>query len=191
LCTRKKIVFDVFVSIYQTMAFDRNAISVKGVWAGCAKYMDKLSCRLVDVVLTNTNQTAEYFIRNYNLDRNKFIRVLVGSDDSIMFPRYSENQGDFIVHFHGEFQKLHDVEYIIEAASLLPVIKFQIIGYGRTLKQCLQKAKSLVAAIKRLKEDNLLRGRIAQNGYSFFKEHCSPEIIGEQIADVAKKLIIN
>lgn len=142
LFTRKKILFDAFLSIYQTLAFDRKSIHPHGILAKIAKYFERSSCRLADKVFLDTEQHINFFVKEYNLDETKFHRLLVGSDDTVMYPQYNTDRTDFIVHFHGEFQALHGAEYIVEAARLLPNIKFQMIGKGKNLKTCLKKANA-------------------------------------------------
>ncbi len=143
LCTRKKILFDAFVSVYQTMAFDRQVIAPQGVLAFFARALDKLSCQLADHVILDTDQHIQFFLNEYKLNKNKFSRVLVGSDDTIVYPRNEINQNEFIVHFHGAYQSLHGAEHIIEAAAQLPDVTFQMIGDGMKLNECQQKAKEL------------------------------------------------
>ena len=143
LFTKKKILFDVFVSVYQTMAVDRASFSPNGWLAKLAKFIDRLSCQLADHVLCDTNQNVDYFIREYRIDRTKFSRLFVGSDDKIFYPRKEIAVEPRLVHFHGEFQPLHGVEYIIQAAALLPEVQFQLIGQGKMWKRCFQMAQEL------------------------------------------------
>ena len=140
LFTKKVVVFDAFISIYQTLAFDRRAIPPSGVLARLARFLDRFSCRLADKVFLDTQQHIDYFVAQFRLDKNKFSRIFVGSDDSVMHPRQRSDSSDFIVHFHGEFQSLHGTEYVMEAARLLPDIKFQLIGKGPTWRTCREKA---------------------------------------------------
>jgi len=139
--TRKPIIFDAFVSIYQTLVFDRKVIVPDGILARMAKFLDVFSCRLADKVILDTNQHIQFFIKEFNLPKEKFHRILVGSDDSVMYPRERNEEKEFLVHFHGEFQALHGTEYIVEAARLLPDVKFQMVGKGRDLKKCLDKVQ--------------------------------------------------
>jgi glycosyltransferase involved in cell wall biosynthesis len=140
LFTRKPILFDAFLSTYQTLAIDRQSINPFGALARLARFIDRLSCRLADVVFLDTNAHIDYFVKEFKLNRNKFHRLFAGSDDSVMYPRPKRDEEEFIVHFHGDYQRLHGLEYIIEAAAILPEVKFQIIGNNKTLKICLEKS---------------------------------------------------
>lgn len=135
--TRKKIVFDAFLSVYQTLAYDRNRIRPNGILAGFVKYFEKLSCDLSDLIILDTQEHINYFVDQYGIERGKCRHVLVGCDDELLNASSkppASNQ--FIVHFHGEYQRVHGAKYIIEAAKLLPHIKFQMIGSGKGQPEC-------------------------------------------------------
>lgn len=140
LFTRKKIIFDAFVSVYQTMVFDRQVFRSKGILSFWARMVDRVACRFAEKVLLDTDQHINYYIEEYNLSRSKFLRLPAAADDSVFFPRPEKSGGDFMVHFHGEFQRLHGTEYILEAASLLPDMKFRIVGKGREFDACRSQA---------------------------------------------------
>ncbi len=141
LFTRKKIIFDSFVSIYLTIVVDRKITSKDSLLARFADYFDWLSCRLANIVFAGTTQEIKYLVNRNKLPRDKFVRVFVGSDDTVMYPRDTVPSSEFIVEFHGEFQALHGVTYIIEAASILTNINFKMIGDGVLRKQCMVMAK--------------------------------------------------
>jgi glycosyltransferase involved in cell wall biosynthesis len=141
LCTRKPIVFDAFISLYQTLAVDRRTISPNGIAAYLARLIDRSACQLADVIILDTNAHIGFFVNTFHLDRGKFHRVFVGSDDSVMYPRAQRPRTRFVVHFHGEYQALHGAEYIVEAARLLPEVFFQMIGAGRCLADCKERAR--------------------------------------------------
>lgn len=93
--------------------------------------IDRLACHFAEKILLDTDQHIDYYVGEYGLDRSKFLKLSASADDTVFFPRAEISGQDFLVHFHGEFQKLHGIDYILEAASLLPDIKFRIVGKGR------------------------------------------------------------
>jgi glycosyltransferase involved in cell wall biosynthesis len=145
LFTRKRIIFDTFLSAYQTLAFDRKIINPKGIRAAVVRLVEKLSCQLADACLLDTEQHIEYFVGEYHLDRGKFHRSFLGADSVEAFTVPAQQTNEPIVHFHGEFQALHGVKYIIEAATQLPETKFRMIGSGRELEACIAYRKTLNA----------------------------------------------
>ena len=145
LFTKKKIVFDAFLSAYQTLAFDRKMISPKGVPAAIIRFVERLSCQIADSCLLDTQQHIDYFIKEYRINRSKFHRSFLGAECAKVSPDSNPSTNEPIVHFHGEFQALHGVKFIIEAAKQLPAIKFRMIGSGRELEACILYCKTLKA----------------------------------------------
>jgi glycosyltransferase involved in cell wall biosynthesis len=145
LFTKKKIVFDTFLSAYQTLAFDRKVISPNGIAAAIIKFVEKLSCQIADVCLLDTEEHIGYFVKEYHLDRSKFHRSFLGAESPEALTAWAQRTNEPIVHFHGEFQALHGVKFIIEAAKRLPEIKFRMIGSGRELEACIAYCKTLKA----------------------------------------------
>lgn len=142
LFSRKKIIFDSFVSVHLTMVVDRKKIKEGGLGARLADFADLWPCQIAERIFAGTEEEIKYLNRYNRLPKEKFVRLFVGSDDAMFFPRPMVSE-DFIVEFHGEFQDLHGVEYIIEAAALLPEVKFWLIGKGYKLNACLQRTKEL------------------------------------------------
>lgn len=131
ILTRKKIIFDAFASIYDSMVNDRKVVKKYSVKAIYYFMLDWLSCKLADVILLDTYEQIKYFSEKFKINKNKFIRIFVGSDDEIIKPiKKDENGNYFLVHFHGSNIPLQGVNYIIEATKILENanIKFNIIG---------------------------------------------------------------
>jgi glycosyltransferase involved in cell wall biosynthesis len=145
ILTKKKILFDAFLSVHQTMVFDRRSVPAAGFRAGLCRWLDLASCRAADKVFLDTYQHIDYFVRTYGMPRERFVRLPAGADDSVMYPRSAEESGEFTVHFHGAYQRLHGAEHIVEAAALLPDVRFTMIGQGRTYHACAGRAEELRA----------------------------------------------
>ncbi len=129
----KKIVFDVFVSLYNSEIEDRQKYSPHGLIAFYYYSLDRLVCRLANKVLLDTNTHIDYFIKTFKLPASKFIRVFVGTTPDTFYPtKLSKKDNKFIVHFHGSNIPLQGVPVIIEAARQLvisePNIIFRLVG---------------------------------------------------------------
>jgi len=133
LLTRKKIIFDSFFSIHEASVYDRQVVSPNSLKAKYYWLLDWLSCKLADKILLDTNANIEYFVKEFKLDKEKFIRVFVGTDSDIFYPREISKEHDFLIHFHGNFIPLQGTEYIAKAIGLLKNenITFQVIGRGQ------------------------------------------------------------
>lgn len=146
--TRKPIVFDVFVSIYDSMVFDRKLVkrlSFKSLYYWC---LDKVSMELADLILFDTYEHIKYATKEFNISINKFVRIFVGADIDIFYPKNGLTQnGDFFkVLFFGMYIPLQGVKYIIEAAKLLEKEKdviFEIIGDGQEKENAIKLAEIL------------------------------------------------
>ncbi|MBT4277897.1 glycosyltransferase [Candidatus Falkowbacteria bacterium] len=144
--TRKKIIFDAFTSLYDSLILDRkesNKVSAKAFYYWL---IDFVSCKLANKILLDTYSHIDYFIKTFKLKRNKFERILVGSDDEIIKPKKVVNSHNkFLVHFHGKFIPLQGVEKIVKAAKLLEKydVEFNIIGKGQTYKKIRKLAQDL------------------------------------------------
>ena len=130
---RKPIIFDSFFSIYNSAVEDRKTrrkFSLRGVYYW---FLDWLSCTLANDVLLDTEANIDYFVKKFRIKKGKFIRVFVGTDSSIFYPREVVKNEKFLVHFHGTFIPLQGTEYIIKAVDLLrdEDIEFQVIGTGQ------------------------------------------------------------
>ncbi len=131
LLTRKKIVFNALVSLYDSLVFDRKQITKKSWKAKYFWFLDWLSCKFADKIVLDTYEHINYFVKEFRIDKKKFIRVLVGSDDEVIKPTEAEKKDQtFTVHFHGSYIPLQGVEYILGAAKVLKDkgVNFNIVG---------------------------------------------------------------
>ena len=139
----KPLVFDTYVSLYDTNK-DRG-VHQNPLLRKLFYYLDKYNCQYSDLVLQDTNNSAQYFEQTFNIPSSKFRRLLIGAEDDLFYPRDVTRDDDkFKVLFYGTYIPLHGIEYIIQSAKLLENenIDFQLIGNGQTFSE-----------IKALKED--------------------------------------
>jgi len=125
--TRKPIIFDAFLSIYDSTVFDKKKTAENTLRAKYYWFMDWVACTLADKVLLDTDEHIKYFIEEFGIKKEKFARVLLGAETNIFKPLKQKNN-DFTVHYHGNTFNLQGVKYILKAARLVPDIKFSIIG---------------------------------------------------------------
>ena len=145
LLTRKPIVFDAFISLYDSNVNDRQTVGQHHPRAYFYRFLDWLAMKLADVVLFDTDQHIRYITGFYSLPTAKFRRVWVGTDDRIFYPRSARANEKIQVFFHGSFIPLQGVEVIIRAAKLLEKenVEFQILGRGQTFAMVMKLAREL------------------------------------------------
>lgn len=139
------IIFDAFLSLYDSNVFDRKLYRASS-WKGRKdKWLDTWSCRLAGKILLDTNQHIEYFVQTFGIPRDKFERIWISADDTVFFPRQDPAENRFIVHFHGMFIPLQGVSYIVKAANILrdEDIYFRIVGGGQEYEMIRKLAENL------------------------------------------------
>lgn len=144
---RKPLVFDAFVSLYDTAVEDRALFGRRSALARLLRQVDRWACKLSDVVLLDTNQHIDYFCEELGLDRPKFQRVLVGADPAYAVTEPETPTSDpFVVLHYGKFAPLHGMSFIVDAAHHLkdrPEIVFRVVGGGQTFDESRARAERL------------------------------------------------
>jgi len=262
--TQRPIIFDAFVSQYDSLVHDRKQVrpyTLKALWY---RYLDWVSVRLADRVLLDTDTHIKYFLKMFGSKKEKYLRVLVGSDPDEVHPVEAAKEEFFTVHFHGNYIPLQGVQHIIEAARMLEEenVVFNLVGDGQEYKKAqkfaegllnvsflprvpyaklkeqmcrshvvlgifgdtdkakrvipnkvyealavgapvvtgdspafrecfkdkeemmlvpMADAKTLAEAILTLRDNEVLRKKIAEKGHVWFKENATPEVIGRQL----------
>ncbi|HBM45759.1 MAG: Group 1 glycosyl transferase [Parcubacteria group bacterium GW2011_GWF2_38_76] len=145
--TRKPIIFDAFISMYDSMVLDRKQVSKGSLRAGYYWWLDKVSMSVADLILIDTNEHKKYISEAFNIDSSKIERVYVGADTEIFYPKENKrNDGLFRVLFFGTYIPLQGVEYIVRTAKLLENKKdivFELIGNGQEKEKILKLASEL------------------------------------------------
>ncbi len=128
------VVWDAFLSLYDTVVDDRKMVSPRHPLAWILKWWEWLSCRAAERIVLDTDAQADLFRDTYNLDRARATSVFVGAELSA-FPisRAPELRRRSKVLFYGQFIPLHGIATIIEAARLArnKPIDWMIIGTGQ------------------------------------------------------------
>ena len=133
----KPVVFDAFISLYDTYIFDRRIAEEGSLKAKFYWWVDKIACTLADVVTLDTHAHIRYFVRTFKLSRTKFFRLPVGGDDTLfkpkskIYPERSRRAKPIIVEFHGMFTRIHGAEIFVKVAKALEHYKhlrFWLIG---------------------------------------------------------------
>lgn len=143
---RKKIVFDAFISDYDTLVNDRKRLAPGSFAAKMVWWGDKLACKAADRVVLDTQEHVDYFVAEFGLDKESFRVVPVGADDEVFIRRKREDAGRFIVCFHGTYIPLQGVGHIVDAAAALNKrkdISFVLIGDGQTRRSIEERVKGV------------------------------------------------
>lgn len=139
------IVLDAFVSVYDTLCFDRQMIKPNSLLGWLAFHLDRISCQLSNIVIVDTCSQALYFEQTFGVPPSKIQVVYVGCDDDLFRPLQVSLPRKPVILFYGTFLPLHGVDVIIHAANLMrnEEILFRIIGQGQEYNRIRMLAKSL------------------------------------------------
>lgn len=145
LITLKPIIFDAFLSFYDSMVFDRQICPPRSFRSFYFWLIDWLSCLLANRILLDTNEHIKYFIDTFKIKEQKFRRIFIGADENVFYPRPAPVNNKFTVNFHGTYIPLQGIKYIIEAAAILreESILFRFIGSGQQFKEMEDKISIL------------------------------------------------
>jgi len=127
----RRVIFDVFISLYNSEIEDRKKNQIFSVRAAYYWSIDWLSMHLACKLLIDTYAHRDFLSKKFGISKEKFVVIYVGSDNSIVYPIEKEVGEKFIVHFHGTGTPLQGVPYILEAAELLKKnknIEFRMYG---------------------------------------------------------------
>lgn len=135
---RKTLVFDAFVSAYDTLVSDRKKIHPWNPLAWCIWLMDYIDCHLADEILIDTKAHKEYFRRMFRLHPADItVTYLEAPEEFRLDPHHRRASGNtFEVLFYGSYIPLQGIDVILKAAATLQdqhkSIHFTLVGGGQT-----------------------------------------------------------
>lgn len=117
---RKKVIFDPFVSLYNSEVEDRKKVRSFSLRALYYWFLDWYSLHLARTLLIDTEAHLHFMSKKFFVTKDKWIVVYVGSDDRAVYPIENQTANEkIIVSFHGTNIPLQGIPVIIEAARLL------------------------------------------------------------------------
>lgn len=128
------LVFDAFLSTYDTYCQDRKVFKPES-WAGrLAFWLDRRSCELADIVVLDTCAHARYFHTTFGVPEAKLRVLYAGCDEQHFRPLDAPEPNPPVVLFYGSFLPLHGVDVIVQAAHLMrsEPVRFRIVGKGHS-----------------------------------------------------------
>lgn len=141
LLPKKTIIFDAFISVYDTLCFDRQIFKPKSLIGRFFKNYDKFLCKISDLVLVDTRTHAKYFKQEFNCKNVDYLYV--GCNRKMFYPRKKiAKKGDkFIVFWYGYGNPLQGADVILRAAAKLKNNKNIIFNIGGPIEN---KYKQLI-----------------------------------------------
>ncbi len=145
-----RVVFDAFVSLYDSNVGDRRKYGPYALRAWRDWLLDRSSCALARVVLVDTEAHRQYFETHLGVPPHKLLVVPVGASSAWFAAgeqgtNASEAKAEILVVFYGSYIPLHGVSSILRAAALLTgePIRFRLIGGGQEYARMRELAHAL------------------------------------------------
>jgi glycosyltransferase involved in cell wall biosynthesis len=136
LVKHQRIVFDPFISLYNTEVEDRALHAACSAKAWLAKWRDFVSCHCADLLVFDTPEHRAYFTERYRLAKPSRI-LRVGVDEALFRPLpvpAREPSAPCDVLFYGTYIPLQGIDTILAAADRLRSdgsIQFTLVGRGQ------------------------------------------------------------
>jgi glycosyltransferase involved in cell wall biosynthesis len=131
----RRVVADVFISLYDTIVLDRRLLKRGGVFARILKWVETRAYVYADKLVVDTEQNARFICTLFSLPESKAIVTPLSIDEThFKFTPYQPQPGICRVLFVGTLVPLHGIGTLLEAARLLSGrsdIQFKLIGDGQ------------------------------------------------------------
>jgi glycosyltransferase involved in cell wall biosynthesis len=124
----KPIVFNPLVSLWDTWVSDRGRFTPGSAAGRSLARIDRAAFRAADLVVADTEQSADFFAELAGLPRTRFEVCLVGAEDRLFNPPWTPSKSFLFV---GKLIPLHGLDTILEAARLVPDLAITIAGGGQ------------------------------------------------------------
>ena len=128
---KKPLIIDFFISVYDTMCFDRKKVRSNGIIGKALKYIDKKTLDSSDMAVCDTKAHGKYFCEEFGFSPKKMKVLYLEADKSIYYPRENKTNKEFTVLYFGSVLPLQGVPVILEAVDMLKDekgLRFVIIG---------------------------------------------------------------
>jgi glycosyltransferase involved in cell wall biosynthesis len=134
---RVPVVWDMFMSVYDTLAFDRELVPPRSLLGRLLRRLEEFAIRRADLVFLDTEAHARRIESLFELPPRSCKAVWVGAEmehfGSDKEPVIRQAGEMLQVLFYGQFIPLHGIETIVEAARLMrdePVM-WTLVGRGQ------------------------------------------------------------
>jgi glycosyltransferase involved in cell wall biosynthesis len=132
----RRIVADIFISLYETVVLDRGLLKRESIPARLLRHIERSSYRNADLLLTDTPENSEYFAALFDCDPTFFHDIPLAINEALFSPAGdAAPRGEkFRVVFAGTLVPLQGIERLCEAIASLPPtlpMEFIVVGDGQ------------------------------------------------------------
>ena len=130
LFSQKPIIFDSFISVYDTLCFDREKFKPESFIGYLLKWYDSFLCWISSIVLVDTEAHCNYFKETFKVQNIDYLYL--GCNKKLFKPLFLPKNKDFTVFWYGSVLPVQGIDVILDAAQKIFVvdkhIKFKIVG---------------------------------------------------------------
>lgn len=128
---KKPLAVDFFISMYDTLCFDRKKFRPKSLAGKLLKRTDRKTLARADLAVCDTRAHRDYFCREFGFPQEKTDVLYLEADSSIYYPRETAAHEDFTVLYFGSILPLQGVDVILKAIDILrdeKGLRFIVVG---------------------------------------------------------------
>lgn len=144
------IVWDAFLSLYNTVVEDRRMVGPHNPIALLLWLWEWLACRMANLVILDTGAHGRYFSDTFNVGPEKIRSVFVGAEPEI-FDTCRTASTDFLSGNNGS--KKSDIDNLESSNSILPGPKTKVLFYGQFIP--LHGIDTVIQAAKLTEKNNI------------------------------------
>ena len=120
---KNTLYIDFFISVYDTMCFDRKKFSPSSFVGKQLLKLDKNTLNKADKIIADTRAHAEFFSKDLGADPGKCEILYLEADKEIYFPHQAERPeeaaGKYVVLYFGSVLPLQGVDVVLKAMEML------------------------------------------------------------------------
>jgi glycosyltransferase involved in cell wall biosynthesis len=152
LLLRRPLVFDLFLSMYDTLVLDRRLFAPGSLPARLIRTLEGWLLRLPDAVVCDTGANCDFLRQTYDLPSARLWSVPVGCEQEFFHPPVhpppaaKDPQAPLELLFYGQYIPLHGIDHILDAAAELredPGVQFTLVGRGQEYPRIKARAQRL------------------------------------------------
>ncbi|WP_037296837.1 glycosyltransferase [Ruminococcus flavefaciens] len=116
---KKPLAMDFFISMYDTLCFDRKKFRPESLAGRLLRRIDRKTLVAADLAICDTKAHGRYFCKEFGFPAEKMSVLYLEADSSIYYPRPMKEHSDFTVLYFGSVLPLQGVSVILKAIDLL------------------------------------------------------------------------
>lgn len=118
-----EIIVDFFISLFDTLCWDRKKIKPNSLFGKILHYIDKNTLSHADAIICDTNAHGQYFVKEFGIESCNLYTLYLQADKSVYHPmtvtRPNYLNEKFVVLYFGSVLPLQGIDIVLEAMNIL------------------------------------------------------------------------